>query len=92
MKPHVGYVRRFPSSEWAERGFCSKCGTHLFYWLKQNNHYYVPVGIFERQDNFVFDHQIFIDRKPEYFAFANDTSNMTEAEVLTMFGNLAGTP
>ena len=85
-------ITRFSSSEWAERGFCSKCGTHLFYRLKQNNHYYIPAGIFERQDNLVFDHQIFIDRKPEYFTFANQTNNMTEAEVLAMFGSLSGTP
>lgn len=26
-------VVRYQSSEWAERGFCSKCGTHLFYCL-----------------------------------------------------------
>jgi hypothetical protein len=25
----------FSSSDWAERGFCSKCGTHLFYRLKK---------------------------------------------------------
>lgn len=27
----------YQSSEWAERGFCNKCGSHLFYRLKQNN-------------------------------------------------------
>ena len=28
-------VSIFNSSEWAERGFCNHCGTHLFYKLKQ---------------------------------------------------------
>ncbi len=27
----------FKSSEWAERGFCNKCGSHLFYRLKESN-------------------------------------------------------
>jgi hypothetical protein len=28
----------FSSSDWAERGFCSKCGSHLFYRLKKEGH------------------------------------------------------
>ena len=31
------HVRRYGSSEWAERAFCSECGTHLFYRLKQTD-------------------------------------------------------
>ena len=80
-------IARYQSSEWGERGFCSKCGTHLFYHLRQNDGYYIPAGIFDSQSNFVFDHQIFIDRKPEYYSFANDTKKMTEAEVMTMFAS-----
>jgi len=76
----------FDSSDWAERGFCSKCGTHLFYRLKQNQQYYMPAGIFEDDSNFVFDHQVFIDEKPEYYKFANKTTDMTGAEVFAKFG------
>ena len=65
----------------AERGFCQQCGTHLFYRLKPKNQYYIPAGIFDRDRDFVFDHQIFIDRKPEYYSFANKTNNLTEKEV-----------
>jgi len=39
-------VKTFNSSEWAERGFCSQCGTHLFYRLKGKDHYYLPAGLF----------------------------------------------
>ena len=39
-------VTVFKSSEWAERGFCSRCGTHLFYRVVQGNEYIVPVGLF----------------------------------------------
>jgi len=75
----------FDSSDWAERGFCNKCGTHLFYRLKQNQQYYMPAGIFEDDSNFVFDHQVFIDEKPEYYKFANKTNDMTGAEVFAKF-------
>ena len=41
------YVSSFSSSDWAERGFCSECGTHLFYKLKHNSQYIMPVGLFD---------------------------------------------
>ncbi|MET1254086.1 GFA family protein [Aliikangiella maris] len=75
----------FQSSEWAERGFCQKCGTHLFYRIKQTNQYIVPVGLFDTANEFNFDHQIFIDEKPHYYDFANKTHNMTGAEVFAKY-------
>lgn len=75
----------YQSSDWAERGFCNKCGSHLFYRLKQNNQYYVPAGIFDGDEGFVLEHQVFIDEKPEYYSFANQTSNLTGAELFAQF-------
>ena len=75
----------FESSEWAERGFCSKCGTHLFYRLKQNNQYFVSAGLLDAESKLHFDHQIFIEEKPEYYSFANETKNMTGEEVFAQF-------
>ncbi|MDH3702153.1 MAG: GFA family protein [Alphaproteobacteria bacterium] len=77
----------FDSSEWAERGFCNKCGTHLFYRLKHNQQYYMPVGIFEDDSKFLFDHQVFIDEKPKYYKFANKTNDMTGEEVFALFAS-----
>lgn len=76
----------YQSSEWGERGFCQKCGSHLFYRLKQNNQYFIPAGIFDNiSEGFVFEHQVFIDEKPEYYSFANETKNMTGAELFAQF-------
>ena len=72
------HVTIYESSEWAQRGFCSECGTHLFYLLKDDGRYFVPVGLFDSEDQFQFDHQIFIDKKPSFYSFANVTNNMTE--------------
>ncbi|HEY9828221.1 MAG TPA: GFA family protein [Stenomitos sp.] len=77
----------FSSSDWAERGFCRHCGTHLFYRLKQNHQYYMPAGLFSSQDGFQFEHQVFIDEKPPYYSFANATHNMTGAEVFAQFSS-----
>jgi len=71
----------FSSSEWAERGFCKKCGTHLFYRLKETSQHFVPVGIFNKGNVLNFDHEIFIDEKPEYYNFSNETKKMTGEEV-----------
>ena len=75
----------FDSSEWAERGFCSKCGTHLFYRLKQQQYYTVPVGLLDDDENLTLEQQIFIDQKPKFYTFANETENMTGEEVFAQF-------
>ena len=81
------YIGIYQSSQWAERGFCNKCGSHLFYRLKEKNHYYIPVGIFDNNEDFVFDLQVFIEEKPEYYSFANKTKNMTGEELFAMFAS-----
>jgi hypothetical protein len=75
----------FNSSDWAERGFCKKCGTHLFYKLKDGNQHMVPVGLFDIGEGMVFDQQVFIDQKPSYYCFLNKTENMTGAELFAKF-------
>jgi len=79
-------ITAFKSSDWAERGFCKKCGTHLFYRLSQAKQYFMPLGLMSDADRFEFDHQVFIDRKPGNYDFANRTATMTEAEVFAKFG------
>ncbi len=77
----------YDSSEWAERGFCKKCGSHLIYRLKESRQHMIPAGLFDNQEGFVFDLQVFIDKKPPYYCFANKTKNMTEAEVFEKYGS-----
>ena len=78
-------IRVFNSSEWAERGFCQQCGTHLFYRMKQNGQYIIPVGLFAEQADFNFDHQVFIEEKPGFYTFANNTKDMTGEELFALF-------
>ncbi|MCO7226724.1 GFA family protein [Pleionea sp. CnH1-48] len=75
----------YSSSDWAERGFCKQCGSHLFYRLKPTGQLIMSAGIFDQKTNFDFDHQIFIDEKPEHYAFVNQTENMTGAEVFAKY-------
>lgn len=75
----------FNSSEWAERGFCSRCGSHLFYRLKADGQYIMPAGLFGAIEGWVFDHQVFVDERPAYYQFANKTKDMTGAELFAMY-------
>ena len=75
----------FDSSDWAERGFCSQCGTHLFYRLKATGQHMVPVGLFDDTDDLAFKTQVFVDEKPAFYRFANETENMTGAELFAKF-------
>jgi hypothetical protein len=47
------------------------------------------VGIFEHDEGFVFDVQVFIEEKPQYYSFANKTKNMTGEELFAMFAGTA---
>jgi hypothetical protein len=76
-----GYVKTFESSAWAQRGFCSNCGTHLYYHLKPSNEFIIPVGLFQSESDFKFKEQIFIDKKPSFYEFSNKTENLTEQQV-----------
>ncbi len=75
----------FDSSAWADRGFCNKCGSHLFYRLKGNKQYMLPAGLFDDDTNLVLDHQVFIDEKPSFYSFSNKTTNMTGAEIFAKY-------
>ena len=79
-------ITQFSSSEWADRGFCKHCGTHLFFRLKENDHHFMPAGLFDDQGDFTFDRQVYIDCKPHYYSFSNETRNITETEILNMLG------
>ncbi len=78
-------ISLFNSSEWAERGFCRQCGTHLFYRLKESNQHMMPVGLFDEDDGLIFKTQVFIDKKPSFYSFSNKTNDMTGEELFAQF-------
>jgi hypothetical protein len=79
------HITAYDSSEWGERAFCKHCGTHLYYRVKHNNEFIMTAGFFDDPSGFELNHQIFIDKKPDFYHFGNTTQNMTEAEFLAMF-------
>src|SRR4051812_29799090 len=51
---------RYGSSSWAERGFCRRCGSTLFYFLKPEATYWMSVGVFDDPTPFRLVREIFI--------------------------------
>lgn len=83
------HIATFRSSEWAERGFCRSCGTHLFYRLKEESFYAIPVGLFDGDGAWTLSEQIFIDQKPAFYSFAEKTKNLTGEEVFAQYSGEA---
>lgn len=78
----VGIYR---SSDWAERAFCTACGTHLFYRLVETGDYEIPVGLLESAPAWSLEEEIFIDEKPSYYAFAQHTTELTGTEAMRRY-------
>ncbi len=80
-------VCMYRSSSWASRGFCSLCGTHLFYRLEESGEYNVSIGMIPQLANLTMDMQYFSDQRPGYYCFANETREMTKAQVEKFFAS-----
>ena len=78
-------INRFRSSEWAERAFCSRCGSNLFYQIVDSNEYQISVGLLDDQADLTMSLQVFIDSKPAHYSFANKTKTMTQEEAISAF-------
>lgn len=76
----------YESSEWGERGFCNACGTNLFWRTKDQS--FCNVNAFALNDmpeDLNLDMEIYIDCKPEFYAFENSTKKLTESDVVALF-------
>ena len=80
----------YRSSEWAERCFCKRCGSVLFYRIVGKGFSAVSAEAFDDRSGLRFVSQIFVDDKPPYYDFANATHNMTGAEVFAAFSGQQG--
>lgn len=80
----------FESSDWGIRQFCKKCGTTLFWKMQDGSHAGVAVGAFDDPGVFEFTSEIFIDEKPDNFAFSNPTKKLTGAQVMELYASQQG--
>ena len=78
------------TSAWAERGFCGKCGSGLFYRVTAEGEHHevtsVSLGTLDDTSGVSLTKEWFIDRKPDVYALEGERTRVTEAEAMAMFG------
>lgn len=83
-------ISRIQSSEWAERAWCNKCGTGLWYRVTAPGEhwggYEVPIGTFDDPNGFKLTREIFMDKKSDAFALCGEHKTLTQAEVFDLYG------
>jgi hypothetical protein len=88
---HDETVATFPSSTWAERGFCTRCGSSLFFRITAPGTYQgmtsVAMGSFDDKTGLTLAREWFIDKRPELYELAGERTTVTEAEAMAMLGD-----
>lgn len=79
-------ITRYDSSDWAERGFCSRCGSNLYYRLKEPEQYVLCMGAFDDPSAFELVGEIYVDEKPPGYDFAGEHPRQTGAEFMASLG------
>ncbi len=83
------------SSSWAERAFCARCGSGLYFRVTKESDYSgdleLPIGLFDDPNGFRMTSEIYIDHKPDSYGFAGTGRKlMTRADCAAKFGALNG--
>lgn len=87
----TGPARTITTSDWAERAFCGDCGSPLWYRITlegpMHGQMQLAAGLFENAAGADLRLELFIDRKPDGYAFEGGGTRrqMTEAEVIAMY-------
>lgn len=64
-------LRWYRSSDWAQRGFCSHCGSSLFYKLNSKDAHIVAPGCIEGDLGRKLSHHICVADKGDYYDIAD---------------------
>jgi hypothetical protein len=84
------HIARIQSSDWAERAHCAQCGSPLYYHVTLDGpmsaNLELPIGLLDDASGLSFANEIYIDHKPDSFAFGGDRPRLTRAETLAKFG------
>lgn len=80
------HLKWYSSSDWGMRGFCSECGTNLFWSMKDRSMMVPFAGSLDDVSDLKLTTEIFVDEQPGFYCFGNDTKKQTGAEVFAEFG------
>lgn len=81
----------YQSSSAAERGFCNRCGSSLFWRMTAEGKYQgttsVLLGSLDDKTGVKLAKEWFIDRKPDAYSFAGEREHITEAEAFAILAD-----
>lgn len=86
-----GPAKTITTSDWAERAFCTECGSPLWYRITlegpMQGRMQLAAGFFKDAAGGKLALEVYIDKKPHGYAFegADTRQQMTEAEVIAMY-------
>ncbi len=75
-------IATYSSSAWAERAFCSRCGSNLWYRFLPTGNRSFLAGLFDLPPGFGIEQQIFVDEKPDWFDLVQESPMKTGAEII----------
>lgn len=86
-------IATLQTSDWAERAWCRRCGSHLYWRMTEQNEYSstvdIPLGLFDDPNGFTMRSEIWIDEKPDSFAYVdNGHAKLTRSECVAKFPRL----
>jgi len=81
------------SSDWAERAWCRRCGTPLYYRVTEKGNWFggteIPIGLFDDPNGFTLSNEIYIDHKPDSFSYVGQGHpTLTRAQCVEKFARL----
>lgn len=76
------HIAVFHSSQWAERAFCARCGSGLWYRFLPHDRRSLLAGLFELPASYAISEQIFVDERAHWAKLAADTPEKTGDEVM----------
>lgn len=81
----TGPVKTFQSSDWAERGFCDRCGSTLFYRTPEDDVRNLSAGVFDNAGNGEMKIEFFSDMCPQGYALSGGHKKLTSKETIALF-------
>ena len=81
----TGEITVYRSSEWAERAFCSKCGSTLWYSTVHDGAKHLAAGLFDDAGGAPLKLEFFSDMCPSGYAFAGDHKRLTTEQTIALF-------
>ena len=81
----AGPAKSFQSSDWAERGFCSTCGSTLWYGTLHDGMRHLAAGLFDNAAGGEMKLEFFADQCPQGYALKGDHKKLSTEETIAMF-------